>query len=419
MKYDPQTLERIHQGRSKFAAMVATYGLGVFNDSFFRESSILLALAAGLHDMQGWMMAVFALPYVVFAAWAGWLADRFSKRRVVIAAKWMELIAMLCGAVGLCTFNWWFVFAMVFTMGLQSCIFGPALNGSIPELYPAAYVTKANATLRVVVTGMILTGMAAAGVAQSSETIGWWGVPYAQLVVAIGVVGIALLGVILSYGVPHRTPANPKAKFPLAGPVDTAREFIRIKKDSLLAKVVSADVFVWFAGSMLFQFVRVMAIDQFGWGKPMAGYLVAVQTVGVAIGGILGSRLATGPRWYRFLPKALFAMAAPLILMECIPLLRPEFRLASSFALLFATGLTGGFLLIPCEGFVQVRPPAERKGTVIASVNFGVFFGIMLSGPLANTLGRIFDPSRGLALLGCLTLVMALWLRHVLAKEKH
>jgi len=417
MEYDPQTREQIHQGRSKFASMAATYGLGVFNDSFFRESSILLALGAGLRHMQGWMMFVFALPYVLFAPWAGWLADRFPKRRVVIVAKWMELAAMLTGAVGICTLNWGFIFAMVFTMGLQSCLFSPALNGSIPELYPAVYVTKANAILKVTVTAMILAGISMAGVAQISEVESWGGIPLAQTSVAIAVVLIAAGGVFLSYGVPYRPAADPKAKFPVAGPWHTLREFARIKDDSLLAKVVSADVFVWFAGSMLFQFVRVMAIEQFGRGKPMAGYLVAAQTVGVAVGGIIGSRLAVGPRWHRILPIGLLAMAAPLLVMDCVPRWDDPNRLTASFVLLALAGVFGGMVLVPCEGFVQVRPAAHRKGAVLASVNFGIFFGILISGPLANLVGRLFVATRGLTLLGGLTACFGLWLLRALRKE--
>ncbi|MHC4294213.1 MAG: hypothetical protein ACYSTL_01365, partial [Planctomycetota bacterium] len=69
---------QIRRARGKFAAMAATYCLGVFNDGFFRQSVMLIAVAAGHKALQGYVMAVFTLPYLLFAAPAGWLADRFS-----------------------------------------------------------------------------------------------------------------------------------------------------------------------------------------------------------------------------------------------------------------------------------------------------------------------------------------------------
>ena len=145
-------------------ASAATYGLGVFNDSIFRQSAMLIALTPGesLEHMQGRIMLIFTLPYILFAWVAGWLADRFPKRRVVIGAKALELLAMTFGAVGIWSGNWWFLIPTAFVMGLQSCLFSPALNGSIPELYPSVYVTKANARLKVVTTVAILGGVVAA-----------------------------------------------------------------------------------------------------------------------------------------------------------------------------------------------------------------------------------------------------------------
>ncbi len=417
MKYDPHTLAQIKRGRGNFIAMVATYGLGVFNDSFFRQSAILMALAIGREHLQGWIMSVFALPYLIFASPAGWLADRFAKRKVVIAAKALEVVAMVLGAFGVCTLQWGFILAMVFMMGLQSCMFSPALNGSIPELYPPVYVTKANASLRVAVTAMILAGISMSGLAMDRDGVGWWGVPMGRAVVAIGVAAIAMAGLMLSFGVPNRAAANPRAPFPWDGPLNTVRQFVRLRSDRLLAKIVAADIFIWFSGSMLIQFINVMAAKQFDWSKTVAGYLVAAELTGLAVGGVLVSRIVDGARWYRILPFAVAGMGIPLAAMMAVPSLPEAYRMGASFALLAVTGLMGGMVLIPSEAFVQTRPPAERRGSVLASVNFGVFAGILVSGPLANAMGRLLVPTGSLAVLGVAAIVMGAWLHVALAKE--
>lgn len=414
---DERVRRQIRAARSKFAAMAATYGLGVFNDSFFRQSAMLLAVAGGAKDKQGYVMSVFALPYLLFASPAGWLADRFSKRNVVIAAKLLELAAMLCGAAGMCTGHWGLILAMVFLMALQSCIFSPALNGSIPELYPPEHVIRANATLKVVVIAMILGGITASGLALGApgEALG---VSMGRWVVAAGAVGIAALGVLASLGVARRPATAPGRAFPWTGPLDTLRQFALIRRDGLLLLVVVANVTAWFAGSLLVQFINLLATHQLGTARDVdtASYMVAVELIGVAAGGLAGGRLARGRRWYRALPGGLFALAGMLGAMGLLPMLGPAAQRPAAFALLGLIGLLGGMVLIPSEGLIQVRAAGDRKGIVIASVNFAVFAGILLSGPIANVLNRFVRPSTGIAVIGAMVLPAGAWLWRALAK---
>ena len=413
-----ETLKRqVRTARSQFVAMAAAYGLGTFNDSFFRQSAMLLAVAGGHRHMQGWTMAVFALPYLLFAAPAGWLADRFAKRRVVIAAKALELAAMGCGTAGILTGNWAFIMAMVFTMGLQSCLFSPALNGSIPELYPAVYVTRANAALKVVVTVAILTGISLSGLALSHKGAGWGGVSVGRWVVALTVVGIAAVGLLASLGVPRRPAAAPAARFPWAGPVDTLRQLLEIRTDRLLAVVVVADVFIWFIGSVLIPLINVLAMEQLGRGEDLAGYMVGAEVVGIAVGGVVGSRLAVGRRWHRVLPAGTLGVGAVLAAMPAVPALPTNLHLPAAFALLALAGIAGGLVLVPAEAFVQVRPAAHRKGAVIAWVNFAVFAGILLSGPVANGLYAALRPTTAFGAVAAAAVAMGLWLWRTLAKE--
>ncbi len=413
---DETLMREVRQARGKFVSMATTYGLGVFNDSFFRQSAMLLAVgavAAGADrsSMQGWILAIFALPYLLFAAPAGWLADRFSKRRVVIGAKALELAAMGIGAVGIITGSWPLILTMAFTMALQSCVFGPSLNGSIPELYPAEYVVRANARLKAVVMGMIITGIAVASVAMHFKRPVFGELPLGRLAVAVGVVVVALVGLAISFGVPKRPAANPRAAFPWTGPRDTLRQFGRLRRDRLLWTVIWADVFVWFVGALLFPLINFMAKRQFGWGDLGAGLLGATQAVGVAAGGLLAGRVA-GPRWHRVIPLGAGGLGLGLMLVGTLPLLGAV-ALPVGVVLMLLTGMAGGLFLVPCEAFIQVRPASEHRGTVLASSNFAVFAGILISGPLSNVLNKALPPSLSLMLLGAVAMPVALllWLK--------
>lgn len=417
---DQTTRDRIRYARTRFAAMAATYGLGVFNDSFYRQSAILLAISLRATDMEGWVMAVFTLPYLLFASYAGWLADRFSKRRVVIGAKALEVAAMVLGAAGITLGNWAFILTMAFVMGAQSCLFSPALNGSIPELYPASHVLRANARLKVIVTAMILGGVTAAGWVLGLEGTGWRGIDNGRLAVAVGVIFISLLGLAVSFGVPYRPAAAPEARFPIRGPLETLSLLGSLRGDRLLAIVVTLNAFTWCAGTLLILLISSLALQQLRLDEPMAGNLVGAELVGVAIGGLLAGRLAHGLRWYRLLVPSGLALSVTLLLVSAVPWLPESARLPALFPLLALVGLSGGLLLIPCEAFIQTRPEAAVKGRVIAAANFVAFLGILLAGPANNLLKRLVDPSiaasSGFAVLGVMDLFVMAWLWICVAK---
>lgn len=127
-------------GNRKYQALAlgTSYALGTFNDNFFKQAGLLLAVTTGNAVFQSQVTFLFALPFVLFSAWSGWLADRFAKKSLVICAKTLELAAMLAGAWGMVTLDWNWMLAMTFCMGLSSTLFSPALNGSIPDCFPSA-----------------------------------------------------------------------------------------------------------------------------------------------------------------------------------------------------------------------------------------------------------------------------------------
>ncbi|MFW6061789.1 MAG: MFS transporter [Planctomycetota bacterium] len=430
----------IRRAHGRFAAMVVTYGLGVFNDSFYRTAAVLLAnavvwqgQAGGLSALPGWLqamplwvqkglpgaiMAMFTLPYLLFASPAGWLADRFAKRRVVIGAKLLELAAMLCGAYGLLAWDWNFILAMVFLMGLQSCIFSPALNGSIPELYPASYVQRANGVLKVAITAMILAGVSASGPALDVAGTGWLGIPAGRWTVAIGAVSVSLLGVLVSLAVPYGPAANPHGRLSRKGPLDTLGQLRAISRDRLLRAIVTTNVYIWFAGSFLATVVLLLGPNQLGLSNSRTSLLVGVEMIGVALGGVASGRVVVGRRWFRALPRAVLALALLLLLSPLLPLIGSNaWQFAAALVLLGLVGISGGLALVPCEAFIQIRPPAERKGAVIASANFAVFAGILVSSPIANGLVLLMPPATVMAVFGGASLLVAAGLERKLSRE--
>jgi MFS family permease len=404
---DAAIRRQIREARGKFTAMAVSYSLGVFNDNFFKQAAMLLAVGVGLVDLQGHMLLLFTAPYLLFSAPCGWLADRFPKRNIVIAAKALEVAAMICGAVGVVTGSWPLILAMVSTMGLQSAIFGPSLNGSIPELYPASYVTTANGILKVFVTMAILLGVAMAGILLDAG---------GRAAVAGGALIVAALGFLASFGVPRRPGATRSARFPWTGPVDSVRELLRIRVDRLLATVIGADMFIWFVGSLLIPIVNVLGKRQLALSDSATSGLLVAELSGIAVGGLLSARLARGRRWYRVLVPATLALAVMLGCVSLAAALATTGRYWLVLAALAGAGVAGGLFMIPCESFIQVRPAADRKGAVIAASNFVIFIGIALSGPIANALNALMQPSSSFAVVAGFALAVAVLLAAVLSR---
>jgi MFS family permease len=130
--------------------------------------------------------------------------------------------------------------------------------------------------------------------------------------------------------------------------------------------------------------------------------LVVAQLVGFAFGGGLSSKLAAGERWHRVLVPGALGMAALMALMPWVPSLSLAMQPAALFVLIGLIGIGGGIIMVPCESFIQMRPPPEKKGAVIAAANFAAFSGILLSGPVANLLNAHLDPTDSFAVIGLL-----------------
>ncbi|MGC8542113.1 MAG: MFS transporter, partial [Phycisphaerae bacterium] len=241
--------KQIRQGRSRFIAMAGAYSLGNFNDNFMKQAVSLLAVSHGLAHLQGWIATFFTIPFLFFSAPAGWMADRFSRKHVVIGSKALELVLLTVAAVGVLTLNWFLIMAVIFLMALQATIFGPALVGSIPDVYPEWYVIKANARLKAATTAAILLGVVLAGIALTCRGhIGTY--PLGRVIVAASLVGISILGFMISFAVPGRPAANPAAKFPRGGPVNSLRDLWLLRTDRILITAILANTYFWFIAAL-------------------------------------------------------------------------------------------------------------------------------------------------------------------------
>jgi acyl-[acyl-carrier-protein]-phospholipid O-acyltransferase / long-chain-fatty-acid--[acyl-carrier-protein] ligase len=402
----------IKSARAKFIAMAISYCLGVFNDNYFKQAAMLMAVSAGLSHLQGTATILFALPFILFSSWAGWTADRFPKRGVVIWSKAMELVAMLIGAAGAITGNWFCILTMLFLIGTQATFFSPALNGSIPELYPVAYIPKANAILKLVTTLSILLGIATAGISLDQSPLRFGNLNPGALLVAVVVVLVSAIGLVASFGV-HNRPAAAKDKpFPLFGPLSSLKDMVSICSDRQMLIALFSDNFFYFLATIVVLTINTIGLKQLGFSQTATSLLSVSLMLGVCVGSFLAAKLVTMERWSGLLCQSAMGMAAGLFMAGATVLLPASVRFIWIAVALTGTGISGGLFLIPVASYLQVRPADSEKGKVLATVNFSGFIGIMLAGTVFTGLDMIFSPAMAMICLGCFALLAA-WGIHV------
>lgn len=395
---------QVKEARSKFIAMASTYCLGVFNDNYFKQAALLLAVTSGMAHLQGTATVLFSLPFILCSSYAGWVADRFAKKNVVVASKGLECTAMLIGAAGIMFSNWPCILAMVFLMGLQSTFFSPALNGSIPELYPASYVARANGILKLVTTLSILAGIALAGITLDAT----WFENY-QLtgvsMVAIFVVLTAFLGFFISFGAYSKPATGVVKPFPKFGPISSLKDVYEICRDRQLLIAIFADTYFYFIASVAVLAINVLGLQQLGLSQTITSLLSVCLMLGICAGSLVVARVIKMENWSRFLVVASFGMALGLFFASATVYLPVSVQTGWLIFSLIFVGFCGGFFLIPITSFLQVHPERSEKGRVLATTNFCGFVGIMCSGFVFSALDSFMSPASVMATIGVLSLL--------------
>ena len=386
-----------------------SYTLGTFNDNFFKQGILLLAVSMGHTAVQAWGTVLFSLPCVLFSAWAGWLADRYPKCRLVLAAKALEVCAMLAGGWGLLQLHWSGMLAMLFCMGASATLFSPALNGSLPELFAREDVPRVNALFKLATTASILLGITLAGGALERQWLATE-IPFGRWLVAAVAVGVAVLGLLSVFFIPYRPAAARKEDlppFPWLGALDSARDLWRLRARQGIFWCLCGDVFFYTLSTLVLLEINAYGVAQLGLGPTMASLLPGGLMLGICAGAGLAARRARGD-WRRSVPRACAGIGLLLAVAGGVPAAPEAFRFGLLFACYAAVGICGSLYIVPVSSQIQLLPAAEEKGRILGTSNFFSFSGMALAGPIYALLSFL-PPSVAHILLGGLTLIWAVF----------
>ncbi len=408
----------------RFAPFFWTQFLGALNDNLFKDALAILVIfhslsVAGLGPREVVVLSagVFILPFVLFSAMAGQLADRFRKPMMVRWVKLAEIGLMLAAGVGLVRGDLGVLLVVLFLMGAQSSFFGPVKYSILPQLLDKDELVGGNALVETGTFLAILVGTILGGVLVSAPDVGVY-------LVSGSVVVIALAGFIASLRIPPLAAENPGLEISL-NPIVPLRETVRVTRANraVFLSILGISWF-WFYGSCFLALLPDYGKSVLHGGEHVVTLLLALFCVGTAAGSLLCERLSgrkvelglvpIGSLGMTFAALDLFFAGVPSATsIELLGVgefvgLPGSWRVMIDFVLI---ALFGGLYIVPLYTMVQQRSEPEYRSRVIAGSNImGAFFMVASSVTLMGLLSAGLSIPQIFGVLALMNVAVAVYI---------
>ncbi len=386
-----------------------TQFLGALNDNVFRWLLVFFLInmlgddkVAAVTSKTG---AVFVIPFLIFTPFAGVVADRFSKRNIIVITKFAELALMVLGLFAFYSGLERGIYIVLFMMCSQSAFFGPCKYGIIPELVKQDQISRANSFLEGMTYLAIVIGTAfAPWLADLLE-------PNFTLA-SVSCVVIAIAGLLTSFRIGKTQPMSTGETLAEQFSVKEASRIVKtIKSDKYLLMTVIASAYFMLLGGFAQINMIPFGMEVCGYTYIKSGYLFLIAAVGIGIGSWLAGKLSGRSVEFGIVPMGAVGMAVMSIGLGLMGYLTDPGNIAMStiFVMILVFGVSCGLFIVPIHAFIQMRAPDAIRGKVVAASNFLGWIGILIaSGMIGLFCDKLGVPSSTMFLaLGLLTLVLA------------
>ncbi len=384
---------------ASFQWLNATQFLGALNDNAFKLLvSFALIRAYGAErssTVVGIAGMLFAVPFLLVTPAAGVLADRLSKRTIVVAAKWLEVLVMAVGVAVFLSGRAPLLYGVLFLMAAQSAFFGPAKYGIIPELVGRDQLSRANSRLVAMSYLAIILGTFGAPVAVkalggSVQAASW------------ACIAVAAAGTWTALRVRRTPPAGSTRTPSWFVFADVARTLRAVRGDRYLVLALLGAAYFSLVGAFLQLNLIPFGIRHLGLSEVDSGFLFLGAAVGIGLGATVAGRLSGRNVEFGVLPLGALALAAATLAMAGVS------RVPAAAAAILAAGLGAGLYIVPLEAFIQFRCPRDRLGEVQAANGFLGWIGVLAGAAALLLFDRVLHltPAQGFLAVGGLTLVL-------------
>ena len=390
-------------GQRRFAPFFVTQFLGALNDNIFRNGLIILITFQGVRiagmdagQLANVAGALFILPFFLFSATAGQLADKYEKSRLMRSIKLLEIVLMVLAAFAFVTQSYTVLLVVLFLMGCQSTLFGPVKYAYLPQQLMTDELVGGNALVESGTYMAIIFGLIVGGISVAADYEN-------QSILASCLVVTAVFGYLASRQIPSTRPVDPDLKINWNSWTETWHivGFAREER-SVFLSILGISWF-WFFGSAMTIQLPAYTLDILNGNEAITTALLVAFAVGVGIGSLLcermsGHRIELGLVPFGSIGLSLFAVDlffsqpdAQVVAVNSVSefLARPgSLRILIDLSLL---GAFGGFYSVPLYALIQDRTERRHLSRVIAANNiinalFMVAAAVLAFGVLASGL---------------------------------
>jgi len=419
--HDPGLIQNVtHLLRARrFLPLFATQFLGAFNDSLFKQAVVLFVTyqlfsnPAKEFQFSAIAQGLFILPFFLFSALSGQLADDHDKARLIRIIKLAEIGIMILGGAGLMLANIPLMLAAVFAMGIHSTFFGPIKYAILPQHLRRDEVLGGTGLVEAGTYIAILLGTIAAGFLAAKPQ-------YA----AAAVLGFAALGFLAGRQVPPAPPAAERLPITwhiVHASIELVSATMHIRRLFLAILAIS---FFWTIGAVLIIIFPPLVKNVLGANEQVASLFIAIFSIGIAIGSVAINRLLKSEVSARFAPPSVIAMGVFVLALHFVALTwskhGPELTTLGNFLFnpmawpmilcLLGVAITGGMFVVPLYAFLTTTVSQTETSRTVAANNI-VNSGAMVIGSAA-AIGLNFagvGPTKQLLLVAAMCVVSA-WL---------
>jgi 1-acyl-sn-glycerol-3-phosphate acyltransferase len=415
----------------RFAPFFWTQFLGAFNDNLFKTALVVILT----FDALSWttlspslitnlIPGLFILPYVLFSATAGQLADKFEKSGLTRFVKWLEVAIMCVAGLGWFTHTLWLLVAAVVGMGIHSTLFGPVKYAYLPQqLKPEELIGGNGVTEMGTFVGILLGEILGAVLVVQR--------PNGIALEAIATIAVALLGLIASYRIPNAPAPVPELKVSWNFVGESIRNINFSRKNRVVFLSMLGNSGFWFYGALVLAQFPVYAKDFLHGDHSVFVLLLTVFSLGVGAGSLLCERLSGRKVEIGLVPfgsigLSLFGadlyfssqhFAAIAGALASGPHLDAFAMMASHHAIwrilfdVLMIGMFGGFFIVPLFALIQIRCDPAHISRTIAGMNIlNALFMVAAAGVAILLLGQGFTIPQLFLVTALLNAVVAVYI---------
>ncbi|MGI9945766.1 MFS transporter [Vibrio hyugaensis] len=365
----------------RFFPYFVTQCLGALNDNIYKNVLLLMVTYSQIDSLPmsidlfvNLAAGLFILPFFLFSAHAGAVADNMDKAKLIRRLKLIELVIMSCAATAIMTQSAILMLVLLFMTGTQSAYFGPVKYALLPQALKSDELVKGNAWVEIGTFLSILIGTLSAGLLLA--------IPNGMLIASCIVITLSLLGFLSSANIPSLpSKKNDKAKFePITGLKKTLK--LAQKQRGIWMSILAISWF-WFMGATYLTQFPNFAREHLFADSTVVSLLLALFSVGIATGSWLCEKLSFNQVELGILPFGILGLtifsADLLWAVPAIESFPSQYYDVQSFIAqsshirvmidLFLVGVSGGVFIVPLYAFIQSRSEEGECAQSIAANN--------------------------------------------------